>query len=253
LNSPMISKDALLTATPGSNGNPSVIRQSMADFLACTLDCQRMGSPAARPIFLPTAPFAVGPVASIGTSSSIDELGCEAHHLPVPRTQWCPAALAYDLEAGIDGAVGPLERVTLVRTKEPVEFHADVPEPVVDVDDIADVVAAALTEPGHAGEAYEVTGPRLLRFAEAAAELSRATARTIAYQQISHDAFVAGVADSGAPEEVVSILDYRFVTVLDGRNAHLADGVQRALDRPPKDFADYARDTAKTSIWRSAA
>ena len=45
------------------------------------------------------------------------------------------------------------------------------------------------------------------------------------------------------------MLDYLFATVLDGRNAHLTDGVQRALGRPPKDFADYARDVAATGVW----
>ncbi|WP_199807958.1 SDR family oxidoreductase, partial [Streptomyces sp. NRRL S-350] len=45
-------------------------------------------------------------------------------------------------------------------------------EPFVDAEDIADVVVAALTEAGHAGEVYEVTGPRLLSFAEVAGELS---------------------------------------------------------------------------------
>ncbi len=37
--------------------------------------------------------------------------------------------------------------------------------------------------------------------------------------------------------------------VLDGRNSHLTDGVQRALGRPPRDFADYARDAAASGVW----
>ena len=37
--------------------------------------------------------------------------------------------------------------------------------------------------------------------------------------------------------------------MLDGRNAWLADGVQRALDRPPRDFAEYATATAATGVW----
>ena len=41
-----------------------------------------------------------------------------------------------------------------------------------------------------------------------------------------------------------------FGTVLDGRNAHLTDGVQRALGRPPRDFATYAATTAATDVWR---
>ena len=126
-------------------------------------------------------------------------------------------------------------------------------EPYVDVDDIAEVAIAALCEPGHAGEVYEVTGPRLMTLTEVAAELSRAIGREITYLSIPHEAFVAGVRESGAPQQVVWMMDYLFSTVLDGRNAHLTDGVRRALGRPPKDFADYARETAATNDWRLAS
>lgn len=126
-------------------------------------------------------------------------------------------------------------------------------EPFVDVDDIADVAVAAFTEDHHAGQIYEVTGPRLMSLKQVAADLSRATGREITYIDVPHEAFLAEVANSGAPKEVVWMLDYLFATVLDGRNAHLTDGVQRALGRPPKDFADYARDVAATGVWRVAA
>jgi len=127
------------------------------------------------------------------------------------------------------------------------------PEPFVDVDDIAEVAVAALTESGHAGEVYEVTGPRLMTFAEVAMELSKATARRIDYLHIPHAAFLAGVTESGAPKDVAWMLDYLFSTVLDGRNAHLSDGVQRALGRPPKDFSLFAQDVAATGLWRAVA
>ena len=129
----------------------------------------------------------------------------------------------------------------------------DTPEPFVDVDDIADVAVVALTEAGHSGEIYEVTGPRMLTLADVAAELSAATGRQIDYVPVPHEAFVAGVSESGAPKEVVWMLDYLFATVLDGRNAYLTDGVQRALGREPKDFADYARDIAATGLWKAVA
>ena len=129
----------------------------------------------------------------------------------------------------------------------------DTPEPFVDVDDIADVAVAALTEPGHAGEIYEVTGPRLLTLADVAAEISAASGRDIAYVPVPHDAFVNEIAKSGAPGDVVWLLDYLFSTVLDGRNAYLTDGVQRALGRPPRDFYDYARAIAVTGVWNAVA
>jgi hypothetical protein len=51
----------------------------------------------------------------------------------------------------------------------------------------------------------------------------------------------------------VDLLTYLFSEVLDGRNARLADGVQRALGREPRDFADYARDAAARGVWTASA
>ena len=126
-------------------------------------------------------------------------------------------------------------------------------EPFVDADDIADVAAAALTEDGHAGQIYELTGPRLLTFTQVAEEISRASNRTVRFVGVPHEAFVQGVAESGAPDDIAWLLDYLFSTVLDGRNAYVSDGVQRALGRAPKDFADYARQIAASGIWKAAA
>lgn len=127
------------------------------------------------------------------------------------------------------------------------------PEPFVDLDDIADVALAALTQDGHAGEVYEVTGPRLMTLHDVADDLAHATGRPIRYVDVAHDAFVAELADTGAPEQVVWLLDYLFSTVLDGRNARLTDGVERALGRPPRDFALYARRAARAGAWGIAA
>jgi len=129
----------------------------------------------------------------------------------------------------------------------------DTPEPFVDADDIAEVATVALTQPGHAGEVYEVTGPRMLTLADLAAELAHATGRTISYVPVPHEAFVEGIRQSGAPKDVVWMLDYLFATVLDGRNAYVTDGVERALGRPAKDFSVYAREVAATDVWREVA
>jgi len=126
-----------------------------------------------------------------------------------------------------------------------------VTEPFIDADDIADVAVAALTENGHAGQVYEVTGPRLLTFAEAVAEIAEAAGRPIRYVQIPQDAFVAGLTQAGLPADYIELLKYLFTTVLDGRNEHLTDGVQRALGRAPRDFREYARDVATTGVWNT--
>lgn len=124
-----------------------------------------------------------------------------------------------------------------------------IPEPFTDADDIADVVVAALTKDGHEGEIYELTGPGLLTFDEAVAQISIATDREILYQQVPLGEYLNGLASNGVPADYIGLLEYLFTTVLDGRNAHLADGVQRAIGREPKEFADYATETAATGIW----
>ena len=124
-----------------------------------------------------------------------------------------------------------------------------VPEPFIDADDIADVAVAALTQDGHAGQVYEVTGPRLLTFTEAVSEIAEAAGRPIRYVQIPHEAFVEGLTQAQVPADLIALLTYLFTTVLDGRNAYLTDGVQRALGRAPRDFREYARDVAATGLW----
>jgi uncharacterized protein YbjT (DUF2867 family) len=125
-------------------------------------------------------------------------------------------------------------------------------DPFVDTDDIADVAVAALTEPGHEGEVYELTGPRLLSFPAAVAEIAKARGRDIAYVPMSVEEYAAGAAEHGIPDEFVDFLTYLFRDVL-GNDAYVTDAVQRALGRPPRDFADYAVRTAGAGVWSEEA
>ncbi|WP_299785777.1 NAD(P)H-binding protein [uncultured Marivita sp.] len=128
----------------------------------------------------------------------------------------------------------------------------DMREPIIDIDDIADVAVAALTDVRHRGQFYEVTGPRLLTFSEMAAALSQATGREIRHIPISFEEFHANVAQAGG-DFVADVFTAIARETLDGRNAHLADGVQRALSRAPRDFTEFARAAAATAAWSSAA
>ena len=122
-------------------------------------------------------------------------------------------------------------------------------EPFIDADDVTDVAVAALTEDGHSGRVYDVTGPRLLTFAEAVEEIAEATRRPIRYDRISLEQYSDVLSAQHVPPVFATLLRYLFLEVLDGRNAHLADGVQRALGREPRDFAEFAHDTAATGVW----
>ncbi len=127
--------------------------------------------------------------------------------------------------------------------------NGNVPEPFVDADDIADVVVAALTEDGHAGKTYELTGPRLLTFAEAVHEIARASHRDIRYKPVSTEEYTAMLVEQNVRNDFVTLLTYLFSEVSDGRNSQVKDGVQRALGREPRGFSDYARETAATGVW----
>jgi uncharacterized protein YbjT (DUF2867 family) len=128
----------------------------------------------------------------------------------------------------------------------------DVQEPFVDADDIADVVVAALTDDRHVGQLYELTGSRLLSFRDAVAEVGKAAGREIQFVSVSIDDYIAMLAEYGMPNDFIWLLNHLFTEVL-GSKAQVADGVQRALGREPKDFADYARETAATGVWGPAS
>lgn len=125
----------------------------------------------------------------------------------------------------------------------------DVGEPFVDADDIADAAVAALTEDGHAGKLYELTGPRLLTFAGVIDEIAKASNRPLNFETVTPEQYSKALEQHAVPKDYAALVMYLFTTVLDGRNSHLADGVQRALGREPRDFVDYAKDTAATGIW----
>ncbi|HKK70978.1 MAG TPA: NAD(P)H-binding protein [Candidatus Krumholzibacteria bacterium] len=142
---------------------------------------------------------------------------------------------AFLLDAIVDGTVAL-----------PVD---DVREPFVDADDIADVAVAALTTDDLVDRVVEVTGPRLMTFAEAVGEIADATGRDVRFLRIPHEDFLEGLGRAGVPENAAGLLDFLFREVLDGRNASLTNGVEEALGRPARDFREYVARTVSTGVW----
>lgn len=129
----------------------------------------------------------------------------------------------------------------------------DVREPFVDLDDVAEVAVAMMAGEVAVNRAYELTGPRLMTFAEATAEIAVATGRSIGYEQITSAQLSADLVRIGLPAEEAEGLTELFAHVLDGHNAHLADGVREALGRSARDFATYAQRAVRTGAWSSEA
>ena len=126
----------------------------------------------------------------------------------------------------------------------------EVAEPFVSADDIADAAVAALTDPAHRNRTYELTGPRLLRFADAVAEIAAATGRDIRYRTAPVAAFLSDLAAAGAPEDFLWLMEERFTRTLDGRNARVMPGVAQLLGRKAEDFTDFAKRAASAGAWR---
>ena len=125
----------------------------------------------------------------------------------------------------------------------------DILEPFVDTEDIADVAYAAFTDARHVGEIYELTGPRLMSMQDVVSDLSRALGRPVLFHSVSVESYAEELTQHGFPEEESLPIAQLIADVMDGRNGYLADGVQRALGRPAKDFLDFANDAASAGVW----
>lgn len=117
-------------------------------------------------------------------------------------------------------------------------------EPFIDLDDLADVAVAALTEDGHAGETYVLSGPRAMTWGEAVQEISRAAGRPLRYVPLTDAEYTAEMTGRhGFPADFVELLLPMFRHIRNDGSAELSDGVRRALGREPRDFAEYAART----------
>jgi uncharacterized protein YbjT (DUF2867 family) len=138
----------------------------------------------------------------------------------------------FDLFASLLGDEGELRLPT-----------GDGREAFIDLEDLADVAAAALTEGGHTGRTYVLSGARSLSFDEAVGEIARATGRPLRFVPVSEDAYrselvALGYSDALTDETIAVLRHIRL-----GRGPEPTDGVREALGRPPRDFSDYVART----------
>lgn len=126
----------------------------------------------------------------------------------------------------------------------------EVLEPFIDTRDIGDVVVAALTGGDRfAEQTLDLTGPRLLSFRQAVAEIAAAAGREMTYVPVSAREYGAALTEFGVPPEEAEFLVELFETNLDGRNAVLSAGVREVLGREPRDFSDFAKECAQADVW----
>ena len=125
--------------------------------------------------------------------------------------------------------------------------------PFVDAQDIAEVAAKALTEEGHTGQIYELTGDATYTFATAVAEIAKATGRSIQFIPVSLEAYVAELHKIGLDKDYVWLIEYLFTEVLGNPdNSIITQDIETILGRKPTTFKDYVNETARLGVWDKA-
>ncbi|MFC9694318.1 NAD(P)H-binding protein [Kribbella sp. NPDC056951] len=119
----------------------------------------------------------------------------------------------------------------------------------IDTNDVGDVMAAVLLDEAYTGATYALSGPRTLTMEEVAAELTVATGRPITYVDLDPEQYVAELIEQGQTREDSEAVRDLFAVIRNHRSEYVSDGVEQILGRKPRDFTDWARETATTGIW----
>jgi len=114
----------------------------------------------------------------------------------------------------------------------------------VDVRDIAAVAAIALTEEGHAGKTYTITGPAAVTHTEIASALSNAIGRPVAFVDVAPDVFAGALKAAGVPSWQADgvVEDYAHYTR--GEAAAISPHVRDVTGVDPRDVGRFAQDYA---------
>lgn len=128
----------------------------------------------------------------------------------------------------------------------------DIPEPFIDVDDIADVAFACLTQPNLINQVFEVTGPEALTFNDCVKIIANVTQKDIQFTPITAEQFISALGEQGLPDDVLWLMNELFTVVMDGRNSVPQDGVEKALGRPATSFYEYATKAYHAGAWSTS-
>jgi uncharacterized protein YbjT (DUF2867 family) len=179
-----------------------------------------------------------------------------------------PGAFGADMRAAEDAVRASAMGWTILRSSNFAQnfdedvFHAPlvagelvlpvgpVPEPFIDIEDVADVAAAVLADPKrHTGRVYELSGPRAITFAEAVELISRASGRPIAFRQVTSSEYVSGLVEQGLSFEDAEEVAQMFVLMSHGPLSTTSADVPSLLGRAARSFEDYVTRAAAAGAW----
>ncbi|MFB9953056.1 SDR family oxidoreductase [Rhizobium puerariae] len=112
----------------------------------------------------------------------------------------------------------------------------------IDVRDIAESAAAALTTSRFDGKAFNLTGPQALSYAEAAKIVSDAIGKPVAYEAVSDETFIGILTGAGVPNDYAAFLASIFYPVREGWTSAVTPDVETLTGKPPRSVETYVRD-----------
>ena len=113
---------------------------------------------------------------------------------------------------------------------------------MIDTRDIGACVAVVMTTPGHAGQAYELTGPEERGFADAAERFTKVLGRKIEYVHVPMPAYRQTLARFLTNEWHLNAVCELFQEIADGQDLHLTGTVQKLTGKPPTALEQFIRD-----------
>jgi uncharacterized protein YbjT (DUF2867 family) len=113
---------------------------------------------------------------------------------------------------------------------------------LVDVRDIAAVAACVLTQDGHAGQTYEITGPQALSFSEVAEKLSTALGHEITYTPVPPETARVGMTGYGMPEWLADALLELYAEWSANKADAITSVIQDVTGIPPRTFDTFAKE-----------
>ena len=116
---------------------------------------------------------------------------------------------------------------------------------MIDVRDIVDVAVKVLTEDGHEGKSYDLTGPESISFHDVAAGLSKALGRQVNYVNVPVEAARDGIISMGMSEWFGEAMAEYFQAFSEGYGDFATDEVRLLTGNPARPFEAFARDFAQ--------
>ena len=112
----------------------------------------------------------------------------------------------------------------------------------IDVRDIADSAASALTSTAFDNKAFNLTGPKALSYGEAAAIISQAIGKPVGYSAVSDDVFIGILTGAGVPKDYAAFLASIFYPVREGWTSAVTGDVETLTGHAPRSLETYVAD-----------